>query len=247
MSTAEEIEKQIQEAKDKEAKRRRRIAEKKYNEEKEEIKKRSFTSFGKLILSDEKTSPIVNFPVAEKLSKVGYPTSITPGPIYEFQNSYKFKKPEEWKIGSGQRPPLSSCEKYEYFTHSYDDYKEFDVSTLPKKWTKTAGGSIGLDPRIKFEIRENYPGPGRYEPTVQSIKPKAPAYYLGEKGNITSLKNVTGTNEEVGPGKYKVLESAYTSKHRDPSKWTLPVSKRRGLEIKTWTHHESYYLYKYVQ
>lgn len=79
---------------------------------------------------------------------------------------------------------------------------------------------------------------------MNQIKKKPPAYYLGEKGNITSIKNVTGTNEQVGPGKYKVLEASYTSKHKNPSSWSLPQSERKGLEIKTWTCHESYYLYK---
>lgn len=92
MSSAEEIEKQIQEAKDKEAKRKRRIAEKKFAEEKEELKKRSFTSFGKLILSDEKSFPMIHFPVANRFTRAGSPTSTdTPGPIYQFENNYKYK------------------------------------------------------------------------------------------------------------------------------------------------------------
>ena len=245
MSSAEEIEKQIQEAKDKEKKRKRRIAEKKFSEEKEEIKKKNNTSFGRLILSDEKTSPIVNFPVAERFNKSALPsTTITPGPIYQHENKLKFKKPEEWKIGTGKRPPLSSAERFEYFNHQYNEYKDFDISILPKKWQRNIGGAIGLDPRIKFEIKENFPGPGRYEPEVKATKVRAPSYYLGEKGNITSLKNITGTNEHVGPGKYKVAECAYESKHTNRPNWSIPKSERRGLEIKTCTAHESYYIYK---
>lgn len=69
-------------------------------------------------------------------------------------------------------------------------------------------------------------------------------YYLAEKGNITSLKNIVGTNERVGPGKYDVVEASYTSKHKNPPNWSLPLSERKGLEIKTWTKNETYYLYK---
>jgi hypothetical protein len=92
MSSIEEIEKQIKEANEKEEKRKRRIAEKKYLEEKEEIKKRSFTSFGKLILSDEKSFPVISIPIAERFNKAGSSVNtITPGPIYKFENNYKYR------------------------------------------------------------------------------------------------------------------------------------------------------------
>ncbi len=245
MSDAEEIEKQIKEAKDKERKRKRKIAEKKFAEEKEEIKKKMNTSFGKLILSDEKTSPTINFPIAERFNKGGLPTNvITPGPIYSFDNKFKFKSSSYWKFGSSERPPLNPNEKFDYYNHNYSEYKDFDISTLPKKWNKHPGGSIGLDPRIKFEIKENYPGPGRYEPSFTQLKQRSPAYYLGEKGNIKALKNVTGTNEYVGPGKYKSNEFVHESRFIINPVWSLPKSERKGLEIKTWTAHESYYIYK---
>jgi hypothetical protein len=245
MSDLDDIEKQIQEAKDKEIKRRRRIAEKKYSDEKEEIKKRNYTSFGKLILSNEKTCPIVSFTGAERFNKLGMlPKTETPGPIYSHSNNIKFHKPSEWKIGTSRRPELSSSEKFEYYNHKYDEYKDYDISKLPKKWMTVKGGAIPLDPRIKFEIRENYPGPGRYEPNVSAVKHKSPSYFLGEKGNLTSIKNVTGTNEYVGPGRYSVEKCAYESKHLNEPNWSLPQSKRKGLEMKTWTAHESYYIYR---
>jgi hypothetical protein len=91
MTTKEEIDKAIREAKEKEINRKKKIASKKYIEEKEEIKRRSFTSFGKLILSDEKSSPVVSFPGSKKFNKLGAPTSTkTPGPIYNYQDKYKY-------------------------------------------------------------------------------------------------------------------------------------------------------------
>ena len=72
--------------------RRRQIAEKKYAEEKRELNKKSYTSFGKLILSSEKSAPLVSFTAASKSNKGGAPTNLTnPGPIYKFENKYKYK------------------------------------------------------------------------------------------------------------------------------------------------------------
>jgi len=245
MTTKEEIEKMRAEAEAKEKARKRKIASKRYIEEKEDIKKRSFTSFGKLILSDENSAPLISFPVAKKFNKAGVPSTLnTPGPIYQYSDKFKYKSPQEWSIGNGKRPPLSSCEKFEYYNHTYDEYKEFDLSLLKKKWEKVQGGAIGLDPRIKFEIKEIYPGPGRYEPKMKQVKPTPPAYYLGEKGNITSIKVMTSTNENVGPDKYPVESCSFTSKHQVPPKWSLPMGKRKGLDYKVWTKNETYYLYK---
>ena len=56
--------------------RKRQIAEKKYAEEKRELNKKSFTSFGKLILSKEKSSPIVSFTAADRNTK-GVPSNWT--------------------------------------------------------------------------------------------------------------------------------------------------------------------------
>lgn len=92
MTTKEERDKEEREKREKDMARKRRIAQKKFVEEKEEIKKRSFTSFGKLILSDEYSSPVVSFPVAKKFNKAGAPTSLnTPGPIYDADDKYKYK------------------------------------------------------------------------------------------------------------------------------------------------------------
>ena len=92
MTTIEEIEKMKAELAAKERARKQRIASKKFVEEKEEIKRRSFTSFGKLILSDEKSSPIINFPNAKKFNKLGAPPQVTntPGPIYNLNDKFKY-------------------------------------------------------------------------------------------------------------------------------------------------------------
>ena len=95
MPTSDEIEKEKREAEAKELARKRKIASKKYIEEKEEIKRRSFTSFGKLILSDEKSSPVVSFPGSKKFNKLGQPVKFTPGPIYNVDDKMKYKSVSE--------------------------------------------------------------------------------------------------------------------------------------------------------
>lgn len=102
---------------------------------------------------------------------------------------------------------------------------------------------MSLEPRIKYDFREGVPGPGRYEPDIKPVKPKQPAYYLGEKTNFNSLKILTGTNEIVGPGQYDVRAAKKTSKHTDPPQWTIGRDKRKGLNYKTWTKNETYHLY----
>ena len=67
MSSIEEIEKENRERLAKERARNRIIATKKYHEEKEMLKKRSYTSFGKLILAKESSSPIFSFTGAKRI------------------------------------------------------------------------------------------------------------------------------------------------------------------------------------
>lgn len=67
MSSIEEIEKENKERLAKEKARNRIIATKKYHEEKEMLKKRSYSSFGKLILAKESSSPIYSFPGAKRI------------------------------------------------------------------------------------------------------------------------------------------------------------------------------------
>ena len=61
------------------------------SEEAEMITKKSHTSFGKLILADEKNSPVFSFGGANRFSGgVQITTKQTPGPIYKMSNKFKF-------------------------------------------------------------------------------------------------------------------------------------------------------------
>ena len=102
---------------------------------------------------------------------------------------------------------------------------------------------MSLEPRIKYDYREGVPGPGRYEPDVKNVKKKAPAYFLGEKTNFNSLNLLIGTNENVAPGEYEVLQSKNTSKHQNGPIYSFGKDNRKGLNYKTWTKNETYHLY----
>ena len=161
-------------------------------------------------------------------------------------------------------------EKYEYFNHTYSE--KDDLSRLPKKWDKTKGGAIALEPRIKYDYRESVPGPGRYDPSLKLTKPHSYTYFIGEKYKTLTLNLLTGTDSVVGPGKYDVVYSMndlelakdknkkqdwgknlrevkrnkYTSIHQDPPIWSIGKDKRKGLFNKTWTKNETYEIYSSI-
>jgi len=220
----------------------KKIARKKYLEQNEVLEKKSHTSFGKLILADEKNAPTFSFSGAERFQKVGGLVSkTTPGPVYTVTDKYKFGVNPEWGFGTGQRPAIHTAEAYEYFNHAYDE--KYDFGKVNKRWKKNVGGAMSLEPRIKYDFKEGAPGPGRYEPEVKGVKPKQPAYFFGEKTNLNSLNLLVGTNEIVGPGAYKVEKAGFTSIHEVPPKYTMPKDKRKGLNNKVFTKNETYYLY----
>ena len=104
---------------------------------------------------------------------------------------------------------------------------------MPKKWGKILGGSIGLEPKIKYDFRERSPGPGRYDPIIRLTKPHAYNYIIGEKLKTLTFKNLSGTNEVVGPSSYKVENSRHTSIHRDFPVWSIGKDPRKGLFNRT--------------
>lgn len=224
-------------------------------EEKELLQQQSYTSFGKLILSDEKTKPTFSFGSAQRFANTGDLITIpknNPGPIYDVNDNFKYKsvriflnkKPSKWKIGNGARPPIHSGEKYEHYDHIYDE--NYDFKDVPKRWNKVRGAAYSTEPRIKYDFREGVPGPGRYDPDIKTKSKKSPAYYLGEKANFNSLNLLVGTDGVVGPGKYTVEASKKTSKHRDYPKVSFTKDKRKGLNYKTWTQNETYQKYSYI-
>lgn len=220
-----------------------KIAKMAYSQEEEDLQKRSHTSFGKLILATEKSKPIFSIGTAPRFNYQRGPKS--PGPdTYSPSDveKYKYKTTSKWKIGSSQRPPLSDKERFTYYNHRYSERD--DLSKLPKKWNKLPGGSIDLEPRVKYDFSEKTPGPGRYEPSLKLARPKLPSYYIGERTKVDPLLLKTGTNYNVGPGKYKIApgESTLSNWHASP-KYSVGKGKRRGLYNPKWTKNETYYNY----
>lgn len=153
---------------------------------------------------------------------------------------YKYPKGNKWVIGTGKRQPLTTNEIYEYFKHKYN--KKEDLSLLKKQWEKIIGGDIGHDPRIKYDFREKTPGPGRYTPTMKYTRPKSASYYIGEKIGYSSLKMFTGTDEKVGPGKYRPETAAYHSHHPKFPQYSIGKGERPPLHQKPWTIEETYWV-----
>ena len=100
-----------------------------------------------------------------------------------------------------------------------------------------------MDPRIKYDFREKTPGPGRYTPSVKCTKPRSAKYFIGEKTGNSALKLLTGTDQTVGPGKYRPESAVYHSHHQKFPKYSIGKGKRPPLNPKPWTKNESYWIY----
>lgn len=199
-----------------------------------------------MILAEEKTNPIYSIGLADRNAVVGDMITIpkdNPGPRYNPPDVavYKYHKNNHGKFGRSSRPPLNNKEKFNYFNHIYQ--AKDDLGYLHKKWQKIKGGALILEPRVKYDFREKVPGPGRYDTNPKPIKPRPPSYYIGEKTQFSSIKTLTGTNNDVGPGKYRPESAKYTSKHRDFPIHKMPKAVRPGLYNKKWAVNETYYVY----
>ena len=167
----------------------------------------------------------------------------TPGPRYDIPDvsKYKYSTSHKWRIGSAKRPPLSNHEKFAYYNHVYNEKN--DIGAMPKKWNKVKGGAMNLEPRVKYDFRQTTPGPGRYDPSLKFTRPKTPCYFIAERTQASSVKLQTGTNSNVGPGKYRVESAKFTSKHRIFPTYSIGKTKRAPLYNSNWTKNETYWLY----
>ena len=210
--------------------------------ENEEAKRRAYTSFGKLILAKELNNPIWSLGKSERFCKaqVEFSSPESPGPKYNPTNEeiYKFHKTQKWKIGESVRLPLLAGEKFAYYNYKYNINN--DLSRIPKKWNSILGGSIGLESRINYDFREKSPGPGRYNPDIQVIKPNSYHCVLGGKLGSIASTIMTGTNEQVGPLTYRVENAKNTSNHKNFPAWSIGKQSRQGILNKTWTKNETF-------
>lgn len=86
-----EQEKENKEAEERLAAKNRALAKIKYDEENESLKKRAYSSFGKLILAKEKTMPTFSFGNSTREAPIKI-SKLTPGPIYNVHDRVKYNK-----------------------------------------------------------------------------------------------------------------------------------------------------------
>lgn len=154
---------------------------------------------------------------------------------------YKYSNSHKWRIGTATRRPLNDKEKFAYYNRIKNEQE--NLNRFPNKSGKTIGGAIGLETRIKYDFREKTPGPGRYTPSVKYTKPKSAKYFIGEKTGNSAMKIMTGTDSNVGPGKYRPESAVYYSHHPKFPKYSIGKGKRPPLNPKAWTKKESYWIY----
>ena len=225
-------------------------------QEEEERQKRSYTSFGKLILATEKSKPSFSIGKAARFPTIkSQPHKRGDYDYYynysdyvfnkTFEDKFKYKASPQWSIAGRHYPPCFFREEYTYYNDRYNPQNNF--STLPKKWDNPIGGSIDRSPRIKYNFTECTPGPGRYEPNYKITKPKTPSYYVGEKfGKGSPFKSVITTNNKSvpGPGSYYVSYSnKASSRWKNMPAYTFGMSSRKRLTNPKWTKNETFYIY----
>lgn len=94
------------------------------------------------------------------------------------------------------------------------------------RFNKVKGGYITVNQDSEFHRKRAVtPGPDKYNPDKNKIKTRPPSYFIAEKTSTSHMKNLVGTTEVVGPGKYKV-DGKYTSKHLKQPLWTFTKSVR---------------------
>lgn len=217
-------------------------------------------------MADEWSKPIYSYGKADRFAVNGEMIQIphyVPGPgfyapenIYDKDNKYnknkldpglpdvtkyKFKTDSKWRIGTAKRRPLNDKEKFSYYNHVYRQNE--DLGALPKKWNKITGGAMPKEARVKYALRENTPGPGRYTPSIKLTRPRSANYFIAERTQKDILINKTGTTKEVGPGKYRAESAKYTSIHRDFPEYSIGRGKRPPLYPRPWTKKETYWIY----
>lgn len=196
-------------------------------------------------MADEISKPIYSFTKAQRFPDGGYTSSKSKSdaPQYNIPDvtKYKYETSHKWRIGTAIRRPITNTEKYAYYDQIYKN--QDNLTKFPSKGGKTIGGAIGLDPRIKYDYREKTPGPGRYTPSMKCTKPKSAKYFIGEKTGNSALKLMTGTEPEVGPGKYRPESAVYYSHYQKFPIYSIGRGKRPPLNSKPWTKNETYWIY----
>ena len=168
-------------------------------------------------MAKEKSSPIYSIGKQARFSandnsQFSSIPQYTPGPQYDVTDvtKYKFKTSSKWRIGSAKR----YADQMKDNNKNNCNYRK--VEDYPSKWrTRIIGGPFGVEARVKYDLSEKTPGPGRYEDSFKKVRPRTPAYCIAERTGFSSIKQLVGTSKKVGPGAYRVESARFTSKHRN--------------------------------
>eukprot|EP00356_Strombidium_inclinatum_P002412 CAMPEP_0170479560 /NCGR_PEP_ID=MMETSP0208-20121228/753_1 /TAXON_ID=197538 /ORGANISM="Strombidium inclinatum, Strain S3" /LENGTH=178 /DNA_ID=CAMNT_0010751981 /DNA_START=16 /DNA_END=552 /DNA_ORIENTATION=+ len=143
--------------------------------------KQAHTSFGKLPLSVEQSSPAFQFTKAKRddgaklfmgeLTKTDNGGKNSPGPVYIYQDQVKYDCPPGWSLGTEVRVGEDKP-KYDFYENALflDDPIEADLS----RKNRCLAPKIGTQPRFHGTNLEQNPGP-QYYPKEK------PTYKIPEK------------------------------------------------------------------
>mmetsp|Transcript_63360 Transcript_63360/g.72606 ORF Transcript_63360/g.72606 Transcript_63360/m.72606 type:complete len:295 (+) Transcript_63360:43-927(+) len=169
------------------------------------------TSFGKLPLAHEKSSPSFGFGTSGRFDHgkqhlgtenvthlIG---NNSPGPAYGFSDTWKYKTNSSVKFGSAKRQDLMSGPVYDYYSNgqTYDSPEKASEFCRPKP----RGIKFGTTRRMRLETVDCSPGPV-YNYEDNTLRKSVPNFSLGvrrENGD-SPLKLATSTTNLVGPGRY---------------------------------------------
>lgn len=207
------------------------------------------TSFGKLPLANERSSPGYSFGKSTRKQQdrifhaeellVNYGKT-SPGPKYAVKDNLSFKASPQFSIGNEPRKGFARMPHYDHYD-VIDNYSDL-ISSADA--TKAHHGSIKFGTEAKFSKSKpsDTPGP-QYLPPIKPELKNAPQYSIGVRrrsptGSI--LEAQVSTTRMVGPGAYSPEATSFTSSLKNSAKWTMPQADRLGRSPEPFAKNETY-------
>ena len=208
----------------------------------------SKTSFGKLVLSTEKSEPVfsIGHCTRDSLAKTFETEELSarkgtqgPGPKYAIKDNKNFRKQPRFSVGKDPRNTTGKLTSYEHFNHIDKADAPYGKNYVMRK---SASCKFGTEKRVTDPFVDYSPGPYINPPHRSDIK-SSPKFTLGQRRNLpgqSGLENLISTPRKVGPGQYRPESSALTSIHKSAPINSFTKARRRGLEWITNSKHQTY-------
>ncbi len=207
------------------------------------------TSFGKLPLAGEKSSPGYSFGKStrkqqdrifhteELLTNYG---KTSPGPKYAVKDNMSFKASPQFSIGNEPRRGFARMPHYDHYD-VIDNYSDLLSSADA---AKPHHGTIKFGTEAKFSLTKpsDTPGP-QYLPPIKGELKNAPQYTIGVRRRSPTgsmLETQVSTTRIVGPGAYFPEAASFSSNLKNSAKWTMPQADRLGRSPEPATKNETY-------